>query len=177
MGITLEDIRPPIWRRVLVSGDISLTRLHDVIQRAMGWENYHLHAFQAGEATYGVPDPDFDELGIRNEKGVRLSRIAPQVKSWFRYEYDFGDDWLHRIAVEKILPAEESPKHPVCVAGKQACPPEDCGGPGGYADLLEAITDPHHEEHAAMLDWVGGAFDPEAFDLEVVNTELSKVRL
>jgi hypothetical protein len=79
--------------------------------------------------------------------------------------------------VEKILPAEDGPKHPVCVAGKRACPPEDCGGPGGYADLLEAISDPQHEEHAAMLDWVGGAFDPEAFDLEVVNTELSKVRL
>ena len=176
LKMTLADIRPPIWRRVLIAADTKLPRLHRLFQVVMGWENYHLHAFVVGEVTYGEPDPDFDEPGILSERRVRLMTIAGEEKTSFIYAYDLGDGWRHEVEVETILPAEPRALYPLCTAGKRACPPEDCGGPWGYASFLEALADPAHEEHEPFRQWIGGVFDAEGFDLNAVNRALRKVR-
>ncbi len=173
LKITLDELRPPIWRRVLVPASTLLPTLHHVIQTVMGWENAHLHAFRVGETTYGQPGSEMDDW-MQSETRIRLAQIAPDVKSKVHYEYDFGDGWQHTVVVEKILPAEAGQPYPRCLIGKRACPPEDCGGPWGYAELLEALSDPKHTNHAEMRDWVGDEFDPEAFDLNAVNAELRK---
>jgi len=149
-----------------------LRRLHDVIQEAMGWTQSHLYRFEVGGVEYGEPDPEYDE-DMRSAKSTALRKIAPQPGTAFLYEYDFGDSWQHRVDVEKVLPPEPGVRYPRCTAGKRACPPEDVGGIWGYEEFLEAIRDPKHEEHEAMLEWVGGAFDPEAFGLRAVNERLA----
>jgi hypothetical protein len=175
--VTLEESKPPIWRRLLVRSDITLGDLHAIIQAAMGWWDYHLHQFIVGETYYGVPDPDYDDyLEMHDEEEVTLAQVAPREGVKFRYEYDFGDGWLHQVLVEKVLPPEPGQSYPVCVKGRRACPPEDVGGMWGYQDFLEAIQDPNHEEHEEYLEWVGGEFDPEAFDLDGVNVALSDLQ-
>ncbi|MDI9617147.1 MAG: plasmid pRiA4b ORF-3 family protein [Methanothrix sp.] len=177
LKITLDEIRPPVWRRVVVRGDITLLKLHKVIQAVMPWDDYHLHQFIVGDTCYSIPLPD-DPLpsDVKNEARIRLSKIAPAEKIKFVYEYDFGDSWFHEILVEKILPPDPSLKHPVCLAGARSSPPEDCGGVSSYFEFLEAITDPNHPEHERMLDWVGRPFDPEMFDLEEANRLLSRIK-
>ena len=133
----------------------------------MGWEDAHLHAFKINRVNYGVPDPDFPG-DIRNERNIRLDSVAKAGET-FIYEYDFGDGWLHEIQVEKESPIEFGVKYPHCLAGERACPPEDCGGPFGYQQMLDAINDPNHPEHEDFLEWIGGDFDPEYFDLEQTN--------
>ncbi|WP_419995027.1 plasmid pRiA4b ORF-3 family protein [Streptomyces boninensis] len=168
--VTLADIRPPIWRRLQVPAYLTLDRLHLVIQIAMGWENYHMHVFETPAGDYGRRD---SELGHRDERKVPLSAVAPAAGDRISYTYDFGDDWGHRIEVEKVLPKEPGTAYPRCLTGRRACPPEDCGGPWGYANFLEAITDPGHEEHDELLEWVGGAFDPTQFNIEDINKLLT----
>jgi hypothetical protein len=175
LKITLRGIRPPIWRRVLVPGKFNLNKLHDVIQIAMGWTDSHLHQFIINGEPYGVPDAD-DWEPVRDERRYSLIKIAPQEKSKFSYEYDFGDSWQHIILVEKILAPEAGVKYPVCIKGKRACPPEDVGGIWGYEEFLEAIRDPKHEEYDSYLEWLGEEFDPERCDLEEINEELGTVR-
>lgn len=175
--VTLDDSKPPIWRRVLVRSDITLEELHDIIQAVMGWTDYHLHQFIVGQTYYGVPDPDYEGfLEMHDESRVKLNQIVTGEKFKFRYEYDFGDSWLHNLLVEKVLPPEPDQQVPVCVKGKRACPPEDVGGIWGYYMFLEAIQDPDHPEHEDYLEWVGGEFDPEAFDLDEVNEALRALR-
>lgn len=171
LKITLEHIRPPIWRRMQVPGAVLLPHLHRLIQVVMGWEDAHLHAFRVGTIAYGLPDSELDDW-MQDERRIRLSQIAPVEKSKFRYEYDFGDDWHHLVVVEKIAPVERGKIYPVCLAGKRACPPEDCGGPWGYSEFLEAISNPEHEQHEELLGWIGGEFDPETFDVAEVNEEI-----
>ncbi len=175
LKVTLYDSKPPIWRRVQVPSDITLSKLHTILQVVMGWTDSHLHQFIVGTTYYGIPDPDSDR-DVKSEPRAKLNQIAPQENAKFTYEYDFGDDWLHDIVVEKILPAVEGRHYPVCLKGKRACPPEDCGGVWGYASFLEAIRDPSHPEHDDMLEWAGGDFDPEAFDVETVNRQLARLR-
>ncbi|MDX1251210.1 MAG: plasmid pRiA4b ORF-3 family protein [Gammaproteobacteria bacterium] len=170
LKITLRHTRPPIWRRVQVKGDTKLGKLHRIVQEAMGWTDSHLHAFRIGRTVYGVPDPDFID-DIENERSIRLDKIATEGNT-FIYEYDFGDGWEHDIKVEKILNAEPGVHYPVCLAGKRACPPEDCGGVPGYEYLLEILSDPQHEEYEERREWLGGEFDPEAFDIDGVNRGL-----
>ena len=174
LKITLMGVRPPIWRRLQVSSSINLRRLHDVIQAAMGWTQSHLYRFEVGGVDYGEPDRDYDG-DVRSAKATALRKIAPAPGTAFLYEYDFGDSWQHRIEVEKVLPLEPGVRYPRCLAGKRACPPEDIGGIWGYEEFLQAIRDPKHPEHAAMLEWVGGFFDPEAFDLRAVNDRLARL--
>lgn len=174
--VTLKGFRPPIWRRLQVPSDIRLSDLHDVIQVAMGWTNSHLHQFYDGESYYGVPTGDaFDDLEMQNEARYHLNQLAPEPKDKLVYEYDFGDSWTHEILVEKVLPVDPAATYPVCLTGRRACPPEDCGGVWGYAELLEALADPEHPEHEEMTDWVGGEFDPEHFDLGVTNRILKQL--
>lgn len=175
LKITLRDSRPPIWRRVLVPGGFSLRKLHQVVQIAMGWTDSHLHQFAVGGINYGEPHPD-DEMEMNDERRFTLDQVAPREKSKFTYEYDFGDGWDHEILVEKILPPEPGVKYPLCVKGKRACPPEDVGGVWGYDTFLKAIRDPDHEEHDSYLEWIGGEFDPEAFDLDEINQELRRIK-
>jgi hypothetical protein len=171
--VTLAGSKPPIWRRILVPGDVNLQKLHDIIQVVMGWTNSHLHQFIVGQTTYGEPHPDYGHE-MRDERRVKLSQIA-RAEAKFRYEYDFGDSWLHDLLVEKILPPEPGQRYPVCVKGKRACPPEDVGGVWGYEVFLEAIRNPDHPEHEMYLGWIGGGFDPEAFDLEGTNEILRRL--
>lgn len=175
LKVTLYDSKPPIWRRIQVPADITLSRLHNILQVVMGWTDSHLHQFIVGEIYYGLPHPDWD-FEVKDERRAKLYKIAPQEKAKFTYEYDFGDDWLHTILVEKILTPEEGRQYPVCIKGKRACPPEDCGGVWGYESFLEAIRDPNHPEHDEMLEWIGGSFDSEAFDLVAINQRLAQVR-
>jgi hypothetical protein len=123
---------------------------------------------------YGTPHPDFS-FEVKNEKNVSLRQVVAKVKDKLIYEYDFGDSWEHELLVEKILLPEAGKRYPVCLTGKRACPPEDCGGIWGYTSFLDAIHDPQHPEHDEMLEWVGGPFDPEAFDLDEVNQELHRL--
>ena len=173
--VSLHGSKPPIWRRILVPSDTTLGQLHDILQVVMGWEDYHLHQFIVGQTYYGVPHPDYG-LEMRDEKRVELNQIVPGEGFKFRYEYDFGDSWLHNLLVEKILPQASGEYYPVCIKGKRACPPEDVGGIWGYYDFLEAIQNPGHPEHDDMAEWIGGEFDPEAFDLREVNQALRTLR-
>ncbi len=177
LKITLKDIRPPIWRRVQVRSDATLAQLHWVIQISMGWTNSHLHSFNIQGNEYGVPmlEFDFDDMEVRDEQIVKLSKVIPEEKFKFSYLYDFGDSWEHEILVEKVLEADPSVHYPNCITGKRACPPEDCGGVWGYRNFLEVIQDPDHPEHEEMLEWVGGFFDPEDPDLEDVNPRLKMI--
>jgi hypothetical protein len=177
LKVTLDDVKPPIWRRLLVAEDTSLVTLHEIIQRAMGWQNYHLHSFTIAGQIYGDPEDDeFGDLGNKDETRYRLNQLGLKEKARFRYEYDFGDGWEHTILVEKILPADPAVHYPLCVTGKRACPPEDVGGVWGYEEFLETIADPNAAEHDEMLEWVGGEFDPEEFDLEQVNQSLQHLK-
>jgi len=177
LKVTIDDIRPPIWRRIQVSGDITLFKLHKILQAVMEWEDYHLHLFQIGEDYYAIPSPDDPwPMETKNEKRAKLFQIAPAEKSKFIYEYDLGDSWRHNILVEKILLPERELEHPVCLAGKRSRPPEDCGGIGGYYRFLKAIGDPKHPEHEDTLVWAGEEIDPERFDKEEINRLLSKIR-
>jgi hypothetical protein len=141
----------------------------------MGWTNSHLHQFVIAGKHYGIPDID-DEYPVIDERHHTLSQIAPQEKCTFMYEYDFGDSWEHNVAVEKIIQPETDTSFALCLEGELACPPEDVGGIPGYEMFLQAIRDPDHEEHDSYLEWVGGEFDPEQFDLKKVNKRLMKVK-
>jgi hypothetical protein len=186
LKISLENSRPPIWRRVLVPGDWSLGALHYVVQVAMGWTNSHMHHFMLGNDAariyYSLHWEGAAEWGMRTEDSskIKLSQIAPKTKMHFRYEYDFGDSWMHRIDVEKILSPDPNQIYPHCIEGKRACPPEDCGGVWGYDSLLETIRDPEHDDHDDMLAWLEGIgrhnFDPNTFNLTMTNRRLSWIK-
>ena len=154
-----------------------LDRLHTVFQLVMGWTNSHLHQFTVGQTHYGVPDPDleFDD-SILNEKRYTLRDLASETKKKFIYEYDFGDSWHHEVKVEKVLPAHPNFKHPMCLAGENACPPEDCGGIPGFYRLLEVLADPKDPEHRQMKKWVGEELDPTLFNRDEANAFLGQIK-
>jgi hypothetical protein len=172
LKVTLRDIKPPIWRRILVSPEISLDRLHDILQIAMGWTNSHLHQFETPEGFFSDPMFELEETG--NSKKMKLAQVLDRPKASIRYEYDFGDGWEHQILLEKAVDLESNPAA-ICVAGARACPPEDCGGIWGYENLIEILQDPKHPEHKEMAEWVGGKFDPEFLDLEAINAKLIRL--
>jgi len=176
LKLTLAEVEPPVWRRIRVRGDLSLARLHDVLQRAMGWQNAHLHEWIVGGRRYGQPEPDEPHYEVEDERKLTLREAAPVEGARFGYVYDLGDGWTHEVVVEKIEPPDPELRSPECLAGERACPPEDCGGAGGYEEFLEAIRDPRHPEHEDQLAWMGGRFDPEAFDLAAVNRKLRALR-
>jgi len=170
LKVTLRNVRPEVWRRVLVPGDFRLSDLHEVLQCAMGWTDSHLHAFRIGDVEYGPSGRDVDDV-LPEDRVTLGGLVGPRQQ--FTYQYDFGDSWDHEIRVEKVFAPEAGERAPACSAGARACPPEDCGGAWGYADLLSALADRKHPEHAEKKDWMGGPFDPEAFDLAGVNRQLA----
>ncbi|HUB38853.1 MAG TPA: plasmid pRiA4b ORF-3 family protein [Streptosporangiaceae bacterium] len=176
LKVTLRGSKPPIWRRFEVPSDITLARLHSVIQYGFGWEDCHLWVFETPTGRYGSTDPD---LEIRSAATKKLSAVADWPGDKLRYEYDFGDGWDHDIVVEAVQPAEEAVAYPRCIAGKRACPPEDCGGVWGYYELLNTLANPRHENHTQMLWWLGisspADFDPDRFDLDEANSYLARI--
>ena len=178
LRIELEHLEPTVWRQVLVPASIKLPQLHGTILRAMGWEGGHLHEFVIGHTHYGEPDPDnpYEDPPLTNEARVTLEQALGGLKT-LRYVYDFGDDWEHKVKVEKILPPAPGMHLPHCVAGANACPPEDVGGVPGYFEFLEAIRDPKHSEHESMTKWIGRSFDPTEFDIDAVNAIFSEFKL
>ena len=171
--VTLMGSKPPIWRRILVPDTTTLFLLHNILQVVMGWMNSHLHHFFINGEFYGEPlDDEFGDMKTKDEARFKLNQLVSGKGFRFVYEYDFGDSWLHDLVIEKILPSENGVYYPVCIAGKQACPPEDVGGVWGYQDFLKAIANPKHPEHKDLLEWIGGSFDAEYFNLEEVNIQL-----
>ena len=172
LDIRLIGIEPPIWRRITVSDQIPLASLHLLVQVVMGWEHSHLHQFIVDGVRYGEPDPEYDDE-MKDERRFKLHAIAPEKGASFVYEYDFGDGWQHRVTVEDSWVRTEQMLVPRCLDGKRACPPEDCGGTGGYQNLLEALKDRRHPEHRQLRTWVGPHFDPELFSVQAVNSALA----
>jgi hypothetical protein len=175
LKVTLRGTRPPVWRRMVVRADTTLFRLHGILQVAMGWTDTHLHQFHAEGLRFGVVDREMDP-GMMSDRGITLFQVAPRIGSRVVYEYDFGDGWTHDISVEKILHGDDSVVTPTCVDGSRACPPEDCGGAHGYAELLDALADPAHERHGELHAWLGRPFDPDKFDRAIVNKVLARRR-
>lgn len=167
LEVTLRDVEPPVWRRIVVPEAIPLRGLHQVLQIAMGWDDTHLYLFAIGGTDYGQVD-DMEELGDVDTSLADL--VAPGAT--FRYDYDFGDGWEHDVRVLRTTTAEGSS----CLDGARACPPEDCGGPPGYAHLLEVLAEPAHPEHDDLVEWIGRPVDPEAFDPEAVAARLRALR-
>ena len=176
LKVTLAEIEPPVWRRLLVPGEISLFKLHEIIQIAMGWTNSHLHQFVQGDTFYGIPDDDFEDAHpIRDEREYTLAKVLPKKGRKIVYEYDMGDCWQHVVEMEEIHAPKGWQLNPQCLDGARRCPPEDVGSTPGYENFLAAIKDPKHSEHDELLEWVGGNFDPEAFSAEIVNQDLKEL--
>lgn len=166
LKVTLRGVKPPVWRRIEVASDTKLSDLAGMLEGAMGWLGGHLHAFEAEDATYELPNED--SIGFRrtvDERMVMLADVLSTVSSKMRWDYDFGDGWQHDVVVEAIEPAGEGTEDPVCIGGRRACPPEDCGGPWGYGNLLAAMRDPTGAEHEELVEWVPPGFDPAKFDV------------
>ena len=180
LEIELVDIEPRIWRRIAIPASATLVALHRAIQVTMGWHDLHLHEFVAPSGRrYAATDPNVDP-GVRGERVVDAHRVAlgevlREPGTSLTYEYDFGDGWRHRITLAEIRDLAAGEHFPRCLAGERSCPPEDCGGPWGYEDLLGALVDPRHERHEELRDWAGPHFDAEAFDIAAINDLLQRL--
>ena len=176
LKITLLDTKPPIWRRIVLLSNTDLGTLHQIIQRVMGWGNGHLHEFQVGSERFGELGPDLDYDRPKDQSRYTLAQTLPSLKARMVYTYDFGDNWEHLIELEKVLAPEAGQVYPLCVAGKRAGPPEDCGGVWGYQELIGIMANPKHPEHKEMKSWLGGPLEPEHFDLEEINQSLKSLQ-
>jgi hypothetical protein len=172
--VTLMGTKPPIWRRIQVPETYTFWDLHVAIQNAMGWTDSHLHEFEIKDPVdgekirIGIPDEDYGDEVIPDWKR-NISKFFSEKNPRAYYIYDFGDSWEHLIQLEKVQIKEKNIDYPRCIDGKSACPPEDCGGVWGYEEFIKAIQDPKHKEHEEMLEWIGGKFDPEHFDVKEVK--------
>lgn len=173
--VELDGVTPTIWRRILVPTRVRMARLHDMIQATMGWTNSHLHAFTVGDARFGMCFDDYHEGEIDEQTVTVLQALGGRKE--FTYEYDFGDGWEHTVTIEAEYRSLHALKFALCLAGENACPPEDSGGPGGFEYFLEVLADPRRDEHENYVRWnEGDTFDRAAFDLIEVNAALQKVR-
>lgn len=181
LQITLLDIEPAIWRRFTVTDDATLAELHRIVQLVMGWMGGHLHEFETPDGRrYAATDPGLNPDGpgpdVGDAQSVTLREVLRRPGERIHYVYDFGDGWEHHIQLVEIRDAKPSESVPLCLGGERACPPEDCGGPWGYTELLEALANPGHERHEEFTEWLSDyqavGFDPEAFALEELNAFL-----
>lgn len=170
LDVRVRDITPPIWRTIELGGATTLEGLHFAIQSAMGWTNSHLHQFVIGAKSYGMADID-EALELEDERAVRL-QDAIKEGDRIVYEYDFGDGWEHDVTATSVSTVAKAPR-PKCVDGQRACPPEDCGGPGGYEELVDALADRSHPRHLELREW-SGDFQPEAFELPKGGRDLQR---
>ncbi len=172
--VELEWVRPKVWRRLLVPTTIKLSRLHVAFLWGTGWDGGHLHEFVFADAHYGPCEPGWDlPDDVLDESAVTLQEALGSRKT-FSYIYDFGDDWRHRVKVEKTVTLDAPLPLALCLEGENACPPEDVGGVPGYEEFLKALADPKHSEHEDLKEWIGGSFDPAAFDVAEVNRRLNQ---
>ena len=176
LRIALLAIKPPIWRRIQVPGTMTLPRVHRVFQVVMGWTDTHLYEFVVRGQRYGQMSRDGGPYHVIPERSIPLLRDHPPGARSVRVPLRPRGRVAARVQIEKELDREPGAHYPRCLAGARACPPEDCGGFGGYGELIEAIRDPRHERHEELLEWLGGGFDPEAFDLDAVNRRLRRFR-
>ena len=175
--ISLQDSNPAIWRRIETQ-DVTLEKLHELIQTTMGWKNSHLHQFEIAGTRYADPRfmiDDFDDFGAVNYCGMRISALVSEhgTRLQMRYEYDFGDCWQHEVVLEEVIESEPGIRYPRCIAGERACPPEDVGGVYAFAEYVGAITNPNHSEHEDFLEW-NGPFDPADFDATTATRRMRK---
>jgi hypothetical protein len=180
LKISLLDTKPVIWRQVLVEGDYTFLDLHNIVQTAMGWDNYHLYEFTSGGLKIGSHDDDdafgFEEgEGVTDAETIMIDEVLVQQGDTVKYLYDFGDGWKHLIKVEKVLDEDEAFKFPVLIKGEWNCPPEDCGGIGGYYDLLKVLKDKNHPGYKEMTEWLGREYDPKMVDVDRINEELKEM--
>jgi hypothetical protein len=175
LKVSLNGIRPPVWRRLLVPSSVRLPDLHDILQISMGWLDAHLHQFSCGSVCFGQPDPDFPD-SVADETGVRLETVLAAEGESLLYEYDFGDGWEHKVTLEKMLPYERGRGGVRCIGGRRSCPPEDVGGIYGYTEFLQAYADAAHPRHKEMRRWAGPDFDPNDFAVERINVLLHQRR-
>lgn len=164
LRIRLDDIKPEIWRTVDMPVAGSLKMLHDVIQAAMGWQDYHLWHFEIGDRRYGLPDPEWPDSNVAAAKNVKLATVIERGVRQLTYTYDMGDDWRHTVVVEAVGHGEPGIKYPRFITGERRCPPEDVGGFPGFELFVEAMSDPADEEHKQLRRWYGGPFDPNVID-------------
>jgi hypothetical protein len=167
--VTLQETTPPVWRRVLVPGTMTLGKFHDVLQQAMGWTDSHLHCFETWSGRYGMIGIEEDADDLKDERRAKLSSVLPNESARLTYRYDYGDSWKHLVELEEILERNPQWRYPLCIGGRRACPPEDCGGTSGYEELCRVLRSPRDEEHDSILTWLGGYFDPAGFDANAVN--------
>jgi Plasmid pRiA4b ORF-3-like protein len=175
LKITLDDVEPAVVRRIDVPFDIRLDRLHLVLQVAIGWTNSHLYEIRARDIGWSTPDPDQDWAGdFLDARKAKLSNVLEDAGTkTLKYLYDFGDGWEHTIKVERLIDPEPGVAYPRLVEAKGRCPPEDIGGPWGYAEFLEAIADPKHERHQELTEWAPEDFDPDLVDVESIAVEFA----
>ncbi len=164
LKVTLDDVEPKVLRRIEVPANIRLDRLHLALQAALGWTNSHLLEIRARDVGWGIPDPDWPDGPLDARKISLIDVLEDTGTKTLRYLYDFGDGWEHTIKVERLIVADPAITYPRLVTASGRCPPEDVGGPWGYADMLDALADPKHERHAEIQEWLGEKFDPKLFD-------------
>ncbi len=152
LNVKLVGVMPIVWRIILVRPETKLAMLHRYLQAAMGWRDQHLFAFTIDERTYGLPDPEWGRK-VYDARRYTLSRLFAKIPTQFRYVYDFGDHWEHLVEIEGDEPTEFRKQYPICIDGAEPCPPEDCGGAPGYKELLAALRDPRHPNHAELKAW------------------------
>ncbi len=175
LKITLEDVEPQVWRRFRADPLCTLPLLHLIIQAVMGWKNHHLHRFEAHGTRYGMRHPELEPDGL-DERRHRLGSLVKAPGQSFNYIYDFGDQWTHAVVLERMLERNRSLVHPKCIAGENACPPEDVGGSYGYRKLQLMLANPDLKEYAEVREWVGRAFDPGRFELDYQNLPMWNLR-
>lgn len=171
LKVGLVESKPLIWRKILVHDQTLLPEFHHILQTTMGWDNAHLHQFSNRNIIYSPPD-EYNELPYTDYRKIKLNKLLKHINDHIVYEYDFGDGWEHEIVLEEVLNKESPQIYPLCIDGKNACPPEDCGGIGGYQNLLTILSNPAHQEYDEWIEWLGGEFDPKVFNIEEVNKML-----
>lgn len=172
LHLSIEDIEPQIWRRILVSKTTTLWRFHKMLQALFGWKDYHLHQFEVGEIVFGMDYVDPEDDYTVSYSRVTLGKVLKRVGNTMTYLYDFGDDWEVTIVLEQTFEKDPEVVYPLCLEGKRAGPPEDSGSPHGFMNLMEILGDPKHEEYKACKKWVGARYDPEAFNLESIDKKM-----
>jgi hypothetical protein len=175
LKITLDDVEPKVLRRIEVPLAIKLDRLHLTIQAAMSWTDSHLYEIRAGDAGWGLPDPDWPDGPLDARKAKLVDILEDVGVKTLRYLYDFGDGWEHMIKIERLVDPELGVLYPRLVEASGRCPPEDVGGPWGYAEMLEALADPNHERHEEMSEWAGGDFDPSLLDVDALKANVEAI--
>lgn len=162
LEVSLRDVAPRVWRRIMVPSEMTLDDLAAVLEAAMGWLGGHLHLFDIDGTEYSMHSPEFENLGL-DESEYTIGEVPLEVGTTMRWDYDFGDGWQHDVKVEAITPFVAGTGYPICLEGERACPPEDCGGPWGYEELVKVLADPDRPDPNEIREWIS-EFDPAEFD-------------